>query len=480
MNKKWPILEWDLFHPLCEELPRAGCPNPSHISFGPRTADTWITTQELGQRLQNYITGASMLNPSRGPAKFIWLAIEAEIDPEDRNISSKQCGRVAHDPLLMQVITEAVQTPVREACRKIAEKIRFFEQSTKDKSLKPGQNPKQTPEVCDLVIFMKTELGLALDQARTNIIASQSSVPASATGKGESLRKGRIILNLGLGVLGVGLAIAGIVLSGGAGAPAVVLAAYGLYRGFMDTTKAFFANLESAARIRTRLESALARYRRNAETHGKEAIIKMLLNPTLKTGVLYNLTGSAMFASLADIDDDIEQYEGIIQKMRAQLGQMSEQVCDQMDAIQALESKHSLVTKTVSFTQMLPRGETRTIALSRSRQELALEALLTRIEETYPRWESDLSHLGPLKKLGKEVLAGNHGSAVAAEKWLDIAISAGVSLASAHVDPPKKWHEILGVIVDGAGQLDPAGGAIVGAVKGRGAPDRFQGGSGGI
>jgi hypothetical protein len=481
MSQRWTIIEWDLYHPLHEELMRLPY-LPQRLSLdGVGTPRTLLTLAKLGEALHTALAGSMTMlaNPSRGAARFIWLVVDAEIDPEDRVASHEQCGRVAHDPLLMQTVSDAVRAPLRKACANIAVAIREWDHALLNTTLQPGQTAMQLAPTAILVERMKHELEQALQAGVRDMHTVQADAPAAPTLAGEVHRGGKILLYLGLGLAGVGLAIASLVLPP-LGVAGIVLGAIGLYRGALDTAKAFVTNLETAGHVRKRLVKSLQSYQGGIHQHGMKTFLTMLGNLTLKTNVVYTVTGFDPLASVADVMDEMKEYQDLVQRMRAQLSGLSESLLEKMDALQRLEREGRLRPVELDLVQLNPQGvKLPPVTLERSKEELALEQLLLKIETRHAAWERELEELTRLRQELAPLAASGGKAAALTEKALESCINATLSVLTLTLDRPDNAREWSELALDVAGQVEPAVGLAKQALPGRAAqpgqvPDRYS------
>lgn len=434
---EWQILEWDLATPVREELKALNCVPKTIDAFatpaaaGPKKGT--MTLKALGKLVEGQLPKGPPVPAKRAEAQFMWVDVRASIG-EDEGLSLEDIERIANDPLLHQRLFEAVQAPFRGACKRIAYHIKMYEValSRPENRAAAGQLERH-PKTLELVGKIKTELMSAQKTGLQNLTTVQASLPAELAGKQTTKQKIKVAFKIFLGVTAIVCCVAGAIASwgiaGGLLAGAAVVAGS---RALADTGKALNDQLIGADKVRKRLMNAVELFQKSKSMNGARRTAEALANSTIKAGAIgYNLLGIGKFASLSDIAEDVKLYDEKLCTIRAKAHELSRKVSDRLNEMEDMKKAKKVPkafrsTKKVKISpdaSAVARQAWKGKTITRSKKELEVHELLTKIPKFHQACDAHLKALPDLKAAVRQVVESKGATYILLEKWLDLSVN---------------------------------------------------------
>ena len=352
---KHTILEWDLIHPISEELR-----NHTFKSLDLAKAGA-LVRQIMGDR-----TPTQPVLPGRLPP---FVTVRVELDFQARGaIPPKDEEMIVNDPLLHQRIVDETQKPLRAAAKQIAAELKKWD---------PNWSRPPAPysqKISKLIMEARSQAGV-----RIKPLMEQFKRELDTAAKYNFELK----VNLAVGTLAVTAAVVSAVLSGGVGA----VAAIGMARGGLDLMKSFRDTLIGVETLERRLSGAIVHVRKHASKGGNA--VKALLAGSIKLpSVGYTVFGSATWASVADLKNDCDLYENKLTDIRKTVHDLATEIPKLIRQIKDEGDKAKIKQRDIKWRGAAFGDSAQSANLSRTEKEKKLHVLLEKIIEFEKGWRT--------------------------------------------------------------------------------------------
>jgi hypothetical protein len=437
---EWQILEWDLATPVREELKAQGY-YPEIIDVGgtPAVSPKKMKLKTLGRLVDPRLPReGAPVRVERAEAQFMWVDVRVSIG-EEEGLSLEAIESIANDPLLHQRLFDAVQAPFRQACKRIAYHIKIYDihMAKPQNRSAPGQLDRH-PKTIELVNKIRTELTGAQRTGAQNLAAVQTNLTVELAGKQTTKKKIKVGFKIFLGVAAVVCCVVATVatwgVAGGLLAGAAIVAGG---RALIDTSKALNDQLVGADTVRKRLMKAVELFQKSNSMNGAKRTAEAIANSMIKAGAIgYNLLGIGKFASLSDVAEDVDLYDEKLCTIRASAHELSRKVNDRLKEMDGLRNAQKVPKafrstkkiKIVPNASAVAREAWKGKTVTRSKKELELHNLLTKIPKFHQACDAHLKALPGLKEAVRQVIESKGAKFMLLEKWLDF--SANVFLTT--------------------------------------------------
>jgi hypothetical protein len=413
---EWQILEWDLATPVREELKAQGY-YPEIIDVGgtPAVSPKKMKLKTLGRLVDPRLPReGAPVRVERAEAQFMWVDVRVSIG-EEEGLSLEAIESIANDPLLHQRLFDAVQAPFRQACKRIAYHIKIYDihLAKPQNRAAPGQLDRH-PKTIELVNKIRTELTGAQRTGAQNLTVELA-------GKQTTKKKIKVGFKIFLGVAAVVCCVVATVatwgVAGGLLAGAAIVAGG---RALIDTSKALNDQLVGADTVRKRLMKAVELFQKSNSMNGAKRTAE----------------GIGKFASLSDVAEDVDLYDEKLCTIRASAHELSRKVNDRFKEMDGLRNAQKVPKafrstkkiKIVPNASAVAREAWKGKTVTRSKKELELHNLLTKIPKFHQACDAHLKALPGLKEAVRQVIESKGAKFMLLEKWLDF--SANVFLTT--------------------------------------------------